>query len=103
MSKFQDLLSANQLVRHSGQAIWKYGLGDNAFQQLKKMLIETRRINDLDSRDCLLYYAEWWKRCYNGGYPSKKEVFASISNGQYYNEDDFYKSAKKGKHEQISC
>ena len=96
MSKFQDLLSANQLVRHSGQAIWRYGLSDNAFQQLKKMLIETRRINDLDSRDCLLYYAEWWKRCYNGGYPSKKEVFASISSGQYYNEDDFYKSAKKG-------
>jgi hypothetical protein len=96
MSKFQDLLSANQLVRHSGQAIWKYGLSDNAFQQLRKMLIETRKLADLDSRDCLLYYAEWWKRCYNGGYPSKKEVFASISNGQYYNEDDFYKHAKKG-------
>lgn len=96
MGQFQELLMTHQLVRHNGQAIWKYGLSDTAFQQLRQVLFETKRLTDLDSRDCLLYYAEWWKRCYNGGTPSRKQVFNSFANGQHFNDEEFYKYARKG-------
>jgi hypothetical protein len=56
----------------------------------------SKTLNSIDSRDCALYYAEWWKRYYNGGFPSKKEIFASFWNGQFYDEEAFYQQAKRG-------
>jgi hypothetical protein len=76
--------------------LWQYQLSEHEFFELKKLLAEARGIANIDPRDCALYYAEWWKRHYSGGYPSKKQVFASIKNRQLFGEEEFYDCAKKG-------
>ena len=46
-------------------------------------LVETLKISNelnLDPRDATLFYAEWWRRKYNGGKPSKEFIFKSIGN-----------------------
>lgn len=71
-------------------------MSDQDFNSLRQLLLRTKRLSELDPRDCTLYYAEWWKRYYDGGFPSKKEVFGTISNGQYYDDEAFYQIAKRG-------
>jgi len=96
MSLFYKMLTDSGALKHNGQSLWKYHMDEVGFSQLKKHLIETKSLNNIDPRDCTLYYAEWWKRCYNGGFPSKRDVFSSISNNHFFNEDEFYKYARKG-------
>lgn len=96
MSNFNQILSLRNVRKHDSRALWKYGLTQAEFLHLKKALIESRFLKNVDPRDCTLYYAEWWKRCYDGGFPSKKDVFDSISNLQFYNEEEFFQVAKKG-------
>ncbi|MDB5006256.1 MAG: hypothetical protein JWP45_649 [Mucilaginibacter sp.] len=96
MAQFEKVLVSKCLKRHDGRSLWKYGLSEGEFQQLRKLLLETKRLELLDPKDVTLYYSEWWKRCYNGGFPSKKDVFDSIKNGQYYDDEAFYRIAKRG-------
>lgn len=83
-------------LRQKGDPLWKFNLTSEEFLQLQKGLKETYNLQNVDPRDCTLYYAEWWKRCYNGGIPSKEEVFKSFANFQSFNEEAFYQRAKKG-------
>jgi hypothetical protein len=96
MSQFGNILSNRHLPRHNGQSLWKYSVTDSEFNRLRLAIMETKSLNSIDARDCTLYYSEWWKRCYNGSLPSKKEVFKSISSGQWYDEEAFYQYARKG-------
>lgn len=96
MTLFNKILQSNNLHKHDGRALWKYNLSENDFQQLRKLLLETKRLEFIDPRDITLYYSEWWKRYYNGGFPSKKDVFESLWNGQNYTEELFFQAAKKG-------
>ncbi|PKP32480.1 MAG: hypothetical protein CVU00_11700 [Bacteroidetes bacterium HGW-Bacteroidetes-17] len=54
----------------------------------------------IDPRDVTLYYAEWWKKSYHGGIPSKSLIFEFLSedNKFGFNHHEFYKLAKKGAH-----
>ena len=96
MSQFDNILFNRHLPRHNGQPLWKYSVTDAEFNRLRLVLMETKSLNGIDARDCTLYYSEWWKRCYNGSFPSKKEVFKTITNGQWYDEEAFYQYARKG-------
>src|SRR5258708_6099214 len=96
VSYFQILLSNRNANKHTKKGLWQYQLSEHEFFQLKKLLTEARGIAYVDPRDCTLYYAEWWKRYYSGGSPSKKQVFASITNMQLFGEEEFYDFAKKG-------
>lgn len=96
MGLFKNALNQRNIQSHDGRSLWKYSLTDTEFTQLKNGLTEARGIFDLDFRDCALYYAEWWKRCYNGGLPSKVEVFQSIKKNQLFDEEEFYRYARKG-------
>ncbi|CAN5332628.1 hypothetical protein BH11BAC5_BH11BAC5_40760 [soil metagenome] len=58
--------------------------------------MESKTLFHLDARDCALYYAEWWKRCYSDGLPSKRLVYNSIANNQHFDEEMFFQHAKKG-------
>src|SRR5699024_8748710 len=44
------------------------------------------------------YYAEWWKNNYDGGKPSKQEIFDSLNATPtpFFNAEDFYQAARKG-------
>lgn len=97
MSEFYKILKYRKLDFHTGQPIWKYNITDFEYEQLKERFKIVHRISELDPRTCALYYAEWWKRIYNGGYPSKDEIYNSI--GSYklcFTANDFYELAKKG-------
>ena len=97
-SFFQNIFASRNINAHDGKPLWKYDLTDKEFYQLKSHLVQTRSLYNIDPRDCALYFAEWWKRCYNGGSPSKLDVFLSISSNHLFNEEEFYDAAKKGAH-----
>jgi hypothetical protein len=96
MSQLYKILTSRNLLKHNGQPLWKYAMDDNEFNGLRKALMETKTLSSIDARDCSLYYAEWWKRCFDGGIPSKKDIFNSISNGQWFDEEMFFQQAKRG-------
>ncbi len=97
MSEFYKILKTRKLDFHSGQPVWKYNISDLEFNQLKERFKIVQRLSELDPRDCAIYYAEWWKRNYNGDYPSKEKVFNSIDHTRlFFDTEEFYELAKKG-------
>lgn len=97
MSEFYKILKTRNLFFHTGQPIWKYNLSDFEYEQLKQKFRIVQRVSELDPRSCAVYFAEWWKRDYCGGYPSKEEIYNSIgSNSLCFNVEEFFDLAKKG-------
>lgn len=97
MSFFQNLINQKEIEKHDSRPLWRYFLTDEDYNKL----IEHFKFNTLytlDPRDATLFYAEWWKRNYNGGKPSKNEIFESLVGNIKYRltPDEFYKKAKKG-------
>lgn len=97
MGYFSTILSQRNLVKQDGRPLWKYGLSDFEFAQLQFELNQVRLYN-LDARDAALYFAEWWKRNYNGGYPRIQDVFNSLGReeNKVVTADIFYEYAKIG-------
>lgn len=97
MKYLPSLLSKHNLLKHDGRSLWKYSLNEEEFNELKKCLQFARPL-EIDPRDVTLYYALWWKKNYNGGIPSKQEVFNSVGGNAQYNftEQSFYKLAIEG-------
>ena len=97
MMFFSNLLKKHNLQKHDGRPLWKYFLNDEEFCDLKKRLQFAKPL-DIDSRDVALYYALWWKKNYDGGIPSKQEVFNSLGGNSQYNftYQTFYKIAIEG-------
>jgi hypothetical protein len=96
MSQFEEILSNRNLEKHTKKSLWEYTLSNDEFDRLSTNLASAVNLANIDPRDCALYYAEWWKRMYNGGYPSKKEIFSALKGNQLFNDEDFYQYAKKG-------
>lgn len=78
--------------------LWKYPLSDKEFYDLKKEIQFSEDINKIDPRNITLYYAEWWRKCYNGGKPEKEAVLNSVGGNAVFNFDKeiFYEKAKEG-------
>lgn len=97
MSFFSTLLLKNNLSKHDGRPLWKYMLTNHDFN---KLIIEIRTARPLciDPRDVTLYYAQWWKKNYNGGKLSKQEVLDSIALNTSFNltSEQYYKLGIKG-------
>lgn len=97
MSFFYTLLQKNNLPKHDGRPLWKYIINNEDYE---KLLDELRFSQPLaiDPRDVTLYYAEWWKKNYHGGKPSKQEIFTTLNgNNRFdFNQEDFYKLAVTG-------
>ena len=97
MSFFSTLILAKKLPKHDGRPLWKYMLNDEDYEKLLTELKFSRPLS-IDPRDVTFYYAEWWKKNYHGGKPSKKDIFDSL-NGNVsfnFNHQDFYKLAVTG-------
>src|SRR5699024_7059049 len=94
---FQELVIKHRLKRHDGRPLWKYSLTESDFQELRETLKSKNQFT-IDPRDATLYYAEWWKNNYNGGTPSKQEIFDSLKRTPtfFFNAKEFYQSARKG-------
>ncbi len=94
-SFFNEILEKRNLSQHDGRPLWKYSLSETDFQELKTHLSQINAYSYFDVRDITLYFAEWWKNEYNGGSPSKINIYNSITSCKIpYN--DFYNYAKKG-------
>lgn len=97
MSEFYKILKARNLNLHTGQPIWKYNISDFEFEQLKQKFKIVQRASELDPRSCAVYFAEWWKRNYCGGYPSIEYIYNSIGSDKLcFDVEEFYDLAKKG-------
>lgn len=97
MSEFYKILKARNLNLHTGQPIWKYNISDFEFEQLKQKFKIVQRASELDPRSCAVYFAEWWKRNYCGGYPSVEYIYNSIGSDKLcFDVEEFYDLAKKG-------
>src|SRR5680860_531946 len=77
MNFFLTLLNRKNLHKHDGRPLWKYLSSDEDFERLSSALRFATKTN-IEPRDVTLYFALWWKRTYNGGIPSKQEVFDSL-------------------------
>ena len=97
MSFFSTLLLAKNLPKHDGRPLWKYMFNDEDYEKLVEELKFARPLS-IDPRDVTMYYAEWWKKNYNGGTPSKFEIFNSLNGNVRYNfnQEDFFKLAVTG-------
>lgn len=97
MSFFSTLLLSKNLPKHDGRPLWKYMLTNEEFENLLKELKFARPLS-VDPRDVALYYAEWWKKNYHGGKPSKQEIFNSLRGSLRFdiNQEEFYKLAVTG-------
>lgn len=97
MNFFLTLLNRKNLHKHDGRPLWKYLSSDEDFERLSSALRFATKTN-IEPRDVTLYFALWWKRTYNGGIPSKQEVFDSLGgNSRFlFTEKEFYMLARKG-------
>jgi hypothetical protein len=97
MSFFYTLLEAKNLQKHDNRPLWKYLLNEVEYKKLTEELNNARPLN-IDPRDVTLYYAEWWKKNYHGGKPSKQEIYNSINGNLRFNFDseELFKLAIKG-------
>ena len=97
MTFFSALLRKRNLNSHDGKPLWKYLLSTEEFKELRQTFQHASQMH-MDARDVALYYAQWWKRNYNGGIPSKREIFESLEGNVrvYFDQESFYKLAKKG-------
>lgn len=97
MSFFQNIIAKKNLQKHDGRPLWRYFLSDEDYISLLDYLKYTT-IYTCDPRDATFFYAEWWKRNYDGGKPSKNEIFESLKGNIKFQltSDEFYRLAKKG-------
>lgn len=94
---FSHVLNSADLQDLIGVPVWKYGLTYEDYLKLRETLAQTDHRN-IDPRDAYIYYAEWWKNEYEGGFPSKKAVFDSIGGilKRDIDEMEFHQLARKG-------
>lgn len=66
-------------IRTLPDPIWKLRISDYEYATLKSELKQAEEKGHLDiySVEAAIYYAEWWRREYSGGFPSKEAVAAS--------------------------
>lgn len=94
-SVYKSILKQRNLTKPINP-IWKMDLSEEEFVQLHDLLQLAYYSNCLDrfGNEAALYYAEWWKRTYSGGVPSKGSVAASIGIPLEAG-DDLYYSARE--------
>lgn len=97
MSYFEKFVNQKGIDLDS-LCLWKYPLSDKEFYDLKKEIQFSEDINKIDPRDITLYYAEWWRKCYNGGKPEKEIILNSVGGNAVFNfeKEIFYEKAKEG-------
>lgn len=88
--------------------LWELKLNYEEYGQLKEFLknkiLNTKNASAIFEgieRECVLYFAEFWKREYNGGSHSKEIVYDSLNTNKKCGEicESFFQAAKKGAYE----
>ncbi len=97
MSFFRQLQNQNRIPSRNEFSLWKINLSEEDIERLTTDL-QYATLDQIDPRDVTIYYSLWWKNHYNGGAPSKQDVFESLEGNSRYNLDveKFYRLAKLG-------
>lgn len=75
--------------------LWELKLTEEEYTNLKETLAQnTHRLDDFGI-EAALCYAEWWRRDYNGGIPSREDVAVGLGLPHYCWEQ-LYKAARHG-------
>lgn len=75
--------------------LWKLKLTEEEYVSLKNTLLQNSYRLESFEMEAALCYAEWWRRDYNGGIPSREDVAVGIGLPQYCWER-LYKAARNG-------
>ena len=71
--------------------LWKLKLTDSEYDSIKQTLRSHTADLHRYGIEAALYYAEWWRRDYNGNIPSKEDVAQSLGLSRGYAEKLFSK------------
>ncbi|GEM_PF-1742557 len=96
MSYFDTLLQRHELARPP-QFLWMLKLRVDEYEELKRVLRNSPVYLGFKGleRECTLYFAEWWRREYAGGYAKIQEVCESVFDNDI-EQDAFYAAAIAG-------
>ncbi len=97
MSLFDEIREKRGDSYKDGEPLWKLRITDEEYYYLKQKLQENKDDLFRCRKESALCYAEWWRRDYRGGIPSKKLVAQGIGlpmGGKYY--EDLYNAACQG-------
>lgn len=105
MNLFERILSSRNLNVNTCLPLWKLRLKDGEFEELKNQLktraeikiFSSNRRNAFSSvpKEAALYYAEWWRRVFNGGRFGHNDICISLL-GDVSLSEELYRAAKKG-------
>ena len=97
MDFFPELLRKHNLENYDGKPLWRYLLNKEEHHELQQSLRFSTPAT-IDPKNVTLYYAQWWKLFYDGGIPSKQEIFESVGGNIRFefSKDEFYKLARVG-------
>ena len=97
MTLFETFLSARNLNYYTCLPVWKLRLTDEEFEKLENLLLEKAIIREFTSvrKEAALYYAEWWRRIFNGGRFGHNDICSSLLSDTTLS-DALYQAAKSG-------
>ncbi len=74
--------------------LWKLRISDDEYTELQLVLQEAERVGNLPvyGPEAAICYAEWWRRNYQGGFPSKEAVASDLG---VFDSEELYKAARK--------
>lgn len=91
---FQILQARNRQGLHKNEPFWKLKLTEEEYESLKSTLRNNADNLANYGEEAALCYAEWWRRDYHGGVPSKEDVAGGIGLNSNLGKDLF--DAAKG-------
>lgn len=85
MSLFDKITNTRNNWKPGIDPLWKLQITDGEYEELKEFLHDNieNAFNPYCGREAALYFAEWWKREYIGGYHKKMDVANSINLGSF--------------------
>lgn len=97
MGFFDELLKSKGITWKDGDHLWSLRLNENEYHELKTILKNGAKYRDFANleREATLFFAEWWRREYDGGTAKIENVCKTIF-GNAKLEDKFYRAAKAG-------
>ncbi len=105
MNLFERILSSRNLNVKTCLPLWKLRLKDDEFEELRNQLKTRAEIKTFSSnrgnafssvrKEAALYYAEWWRRVFNGGRFGHNDICISLL-GDDSLSDDLFRAAKTG-------
>ena len=98
MSFFDDILKKRNIPSwEPNMFLWELRINDEEYALLKDILREAANKASFRgvSREATLYYAEWWRREYEGGHVGIEDVCESLTCCSVL-KDDLYQAAKDG-------